>query len=116
MLSEAGRRNTADVQAQTTPIVARSFDRPILRNVDVPYSPWEDDDEPDERGPISESDDDDDDYEGMATSEHDEAYRAYVIREIEAGLADDEAGRVISSEELRRRMSEWYRSVEPVNS
>ena len=106
MLSEAERRNTADVQAQTTPIVARSFDRPILRNVDVPYSPWEDDDEPDERGPISESDDDD--YEGMATSEHDEAYRDYLFAKIERGLADIEAVRDISHEDLAIKREAFF--------
>ena len=109
LLSEAGRRSTADVQVQTTPIVARSFDRPILRDVSAPYGHWEDDDEPDELGHSSEADDDD--CEGVSASENDEAYRAYVVAKIEEGLADFEAGRFFSDEEFENRREAFFANL-----
>jgi predicted transcriptional regulator len=36
-------------------------------------------------------------------------YHIFVQRKVEAGLADVEPGRVLSSEEVERRMEKWLR-------
>ncbi len=40
-------------------------------------------------------------------------YHLYVRQQIEAGLADSDAGRTISNEEMRRRLSEHIRNKKP---
>jgi predicted transcriptional regulator len=38
-------------------------------------------------------------------------YHLYVRQQIEAGLADDDAGRLIDTDEMRRRLDEHKRQV-----
>ena len=40
-------------------------------------------------------------------------YHIYVRQKIAAGLADVEAGRVVTQEEAERRMAEWGKSTGP---
>ena len=40
-------------------------------------------------------------------------YHIYVRQKIAAGLADVEAGRVVTQEEAERRMGEWGKSTGP---